>query len=145
MATGLAIVAAIGAVAGAVEQRKISKAQRRQNKLTNKIAAITRQRNVKRSIATSRIQVAQQQALGFQLGVSGGTAVEGARAGVISDVASTIGQSNLQFTGQTFISGLQDEISRAQSAQAGFGAVTSIAGSLASNPQAVSALTGLVG
>jgi len=145
MATGLAIVAAIGAVAGAVEQRKISKAQRRQNRLTNKIAAITRQRNIKRSIATSRIQVAQQQALGFQLGVSGGTAVEGARAGVISDVASTIGASNLQFTGATFISGLQDEISRAQQAQAGFGAVTSIAGGLAGNEQAVAALTGLVG
>ena len=118
MATGLAIVAAIGAVAGAVEQRKISKAQRRQNKLTNKIAAITRQRSIKRSIASSRITVAQQQAAGFQLGVAGGTAVQGAAAGVVSDVASTIGASNLQFTGQQFISGFQDEISRAQQAQA---------------------------
>jgi len=145
MATALAVVSVIGAVGGLVQQRKISKAQRRQNRLTNKIAAITRQRNVKRSIATSRIQVAQQQALGFQLGVSGGTAVQGGVAGIRSDVASTIGASNLQFTGATFVSGLQDEISRAQQAQAGFGAVTNIAGSLAGNEQAVAALTGLAG
>ncbi len=145
MATALAVVSVIGSVAGALQQRKISKAQRRQNKLTNKIAAITRQRNIKRSIAASRIQVAQQQAAGFQLGVAGGTAVQGATAGVVSDVASTIGASNLQFTGQTFVSGLSDEISRAQQAQAGFGAVSSIAGGLAQNEQAVAALQSLVG
>ncbi|MEE8207844.1 MAG: hypothetical protein V3T88_02670 [Nitrosomonadaceae bacterium] len=144
MATGLAIVAAIGAVAGAVQQRKISKAQRRQNKLTNKVAAITRQRNVKRSIAASRIQVGIQQSLGFQLGVGGGTAVQGGTAGILSDTASTIGQSNLQFASQGFLSGFQDDISRAQQSQAAFGAVTSIAGGLASNPQATAALTNLV-
>ena len=144
MATALLVVSAIGAGASALEQRKISKAQRRQNKLTNKIAAITRQRNVKRSIAASRVQVAQQQAAGFQLGVAGGTAVLGATAGVVSDVASAVGQSNLQFTGQQFISGLQDEISRAQQAQAGFGALSSLSGSLANNPQATAALTNLV-
>lgn len=144
MATALLVVAAVGAGASALEQRKISKAQRRQNKLTNKIAAITRQRNVKRSIAASRIQVAQQQAAGFQLGVAGGTAVQGAVGGVVSDVASAVGQSNLQFTGQQFISGFQDEISRAQQAQAGFGALSSISGSLAGNPQATAALTNLV-
>lgn len=144
MATALLVVSAIGAGASALQQRKISKAQRRQNRLTNKIAAITRQRNIKRSIASSRIQVAAQQAAGFQLGVAGGTAVQGAAGGVISDVATSIGQSNLQFTGQQFISGLQDEISRAQQAQAGFGAVSSIAGGLANNPQATAALTNLV-
>ncbi len=145
MATALAVVSIIGIGASVLERRKISKAQRRQNKLTNKVAAITRQRNTKRSIASSRIQTAQQQAAGFQLGVSGGSAVQGATAGVISDTASTIGASNLQFTGQQFISGLQDDISRAQQRQAGFGAVTSIAGGLAGNPQALAAITDLVG
>lgn len=145
MATGLLVVSAIAAVAGAVEQRKIGKAQRRQNKLTNKIAAITRRRSVKRQIASSRIQVAQQQALGFQLGVSGGTAVAGGTAGILSDTASTIGASNLQATGQGFLAGFQDDISRAQGNQAIAGAVTSLAGGLAVNPQAVAGLEDLFG
>ncbi len=145
MATALAVVSVIGAVAGAVQQRKISKAQRRQNKLTNKVAAIARQRNVKRSIAASRIQVAEQQAAGFQLGVAGGTAVQGAVAGVRGDTATAIGASNLQFTSQTFLAGFQDDISRAQQSQAAFGAVSSIASGLAQNEQAVTALTSLAG
>lgn len=145
MATGLAIVSAIGAVVGAVEQRKIGKAQRKQNKITNKIAAVTRRRGVKRQIAASRIQLAQQAASGFQLGVAGGTAVQGAQAGVQSDTASTIGASNLQATGQGFIAGFQDDISRAQGNQAIAGAVTSIAGGLAVNPQATAGLEDLFG
>lgn len=145
MATALLVISAIGAVAGAVQQRKIGKAQRRQNKLTNKIAAITRTRNIKRSIAASRIQVAQQQALGFQLGVSGSTAVQGAGFGVLSDTASSIGQSNLQFAGQQFSAGFADDISRAQGRQATFGAITSIAGGLASNEQAVVGLENFLG
>ncbi len=144
MATALAVVGVISAFAGAREQRKIGRAQRKQNRLTNKIAAITRRRNVKRGIAASRIQVAQQQAAGFQLGVAGGTAVQGAAAGVVSDTASGIGFSNLQFTGQQFQAGFADDISRAQGNQATFGAVTSIAGGLSQNPQAVAALTNLV-
>jgi|LGOV01.1.fsa_nt_gb hypothetical protein len=145
MATALLVVGAIGAVAGAVEQRKIGKAQRKQNRLTNKIAAITRRRGVKRQIAASRIQVAQQQAVGFQLGVSGGSAVQGASAGVLSDTASTIGASNLQATGQGFIAGFQNDISRAQGNQSIAGAVTSIAGGLSSNPQAIAGLEDLFG
>ena len=144
MTTALAVVSVIASVGGALEKRKISKAQRKQNRLTNKIAAISRQRDIKRSIATSRIQVAQQQAAGFQLGVSGGSAVQGATAGVIGDTATAIGQSNLQSEGQGFLAGFQDDISRAQQNQAGFDAVSSIAGGLANNPQAVTALTSLV-
>ena len=144
MATALAVVGVISAFAGAREQRKIGRAQRKQNRLTNKIAAITRRRNVKRGIAASRIQVAQQQAAGFQLGVAGGTAVAGATSGVISDTASGIGFSNLQFTGQQFQAGFADDISTAQGNQATFGAIGSIAGGLSQNPQAVAALTSLV-
>ena len=145
MAVALAAVAAIGAIAGAVQQRKISKAQKRQNRLTNRVAAITRQRETKRLVASRRIQIGIQQAAGFQLGVSGGTAVQGAVAGQIGDVATAIGQSNLQFAGQQFISGIQDDISGFQSNIATFGAITSIAGGLSQSPQAVSALTSLVG
>ncbi len=145
MATALAVVAGIGAVFGAVQQRKVSKEQRRQNRISNKIAAISRRRNVKRQIAASRIQVAEQQAAGFQLGVEGGTAVQGAGAGVLSDTASSIGASNLQATGQGFIAQSQNRVSTAQSNQATFGAITSIAGGLAVNPQAVAGLEDLFG
>ena len=144
MATALLVISAISAVAGAVQQRNIGRAQKRQNRISNKVAAITRQRNIRRSIAASRIQVAQQQALGFQLGVSGGSAVQGGTAGIIGDTATAIGQSNLQFTGQQFIADQQNRISTAQQVQAGFGALSSLSGSLASNEQATAALTNLV-
>ncbi len=144
MGTALAVIAAVGAVAGAVQQRKIGKVQRRQNKLTNKVAAISRQRSIKRSIAASRVQVAQQQAAGFQLGVAGGTAVQGAVSGVRSDIASGIGASNLQFTAQGFQAGFADRISGLQSDVAAASAVTSIAGGLSGSPQTIAALEGLV-
>jgi hypothetical protein len=128
-----------------VQQRKIGKAQKRQNRLTNKIAAITRRRNVKQRIAESRIQIAQQQSLGFQLGVSGGSAVQGGVAGITSDTASTIGQSNLQATGSGFIAGLQDTISDL-SGQIGISnAIGSIAGSIAGSGQAVAGIEDFFG
>jgi hypothetical protein len=145
MATALAVISVIGAVGGFVQQRKISKAQKKQNKLTNKVAAISRRRNVKRSIAASRIQIAQQQSMGFSLGVAGGTAVQGATSGVASDTASGIGQSNLQFASQGFLSGFSNDISQAQQNQAGFGAISSIAGGLAGNAKAVAGLEDFFG
>jgi len=144
MATALAVISIIGIGVSTVQQRKIGKQQRKQNQLTNKIAAISRRRNVKRSIAASRIKVGLQQSLGFQLGVSGGTAVQGGTAGLVSDTASAVGASNLQFTGQQFQAGFADSISRSQGTQALAGAVTQIAGGLAANPQAVAALSSLV-
>ena len=131
MATAALVVTAIAAVGGAIQQRKISKAQKKQNKIQNRIAAITRRRNVKRAIAASRIQVAEQQAVGFQLGVAGGTAVEGAVAGRRTDIATAIQQSNIQFTGQEAIADLADRISGFQSVGATFGAIQNIAGSFA--------------
>jgi hypothetical protein len=141
----LAIVSLIGIGVQAVQQRKIGKEQKKQNKLANKIAAIQRRRNVKRSIAASRIQVAQQQALGFRLGVGGSTAVQGATAGVLSDTASAVGASNLQFTGQQFQAQFADNISGFQETSALAGAVSNVAGGVANNPKALEALTSLVG
>ena len=141
----LLAVSAAGAVAGAVQQRRAGRLQRKQNKISNKIAAIQRQRSIKQSIAQRRIAVAQQQSLGFQLGVSGGTAVQGGVAGLTSDTASSIGASNLQFQGQQFISSLSDDISRARSSANTFGSVSQFAGGLANSPQAQAALTSLVG
>lgn len=145
MATALLVISAASAVFGAVKQRKISKAQKRQNTLTNKIAAITRRRNVKRQLASSRIQAAQVQAAGFELGVAGSTAVEGAVAGITQDTASTIGQSNLQATGQGFIADLSNQISSLQTSIATASAVSSIAGGLAGNAQAVAGVEDFLG
>lgn len=147
MATAAAVIIAVVAAVGTNVQRiKVRKEQRIQNQLNNKISAITRQRNIKRSIATQRIRVAQQQALGFQLGVAEGSAVQGASAGVIGDLATSIGQSNLQLTGQQFNVASQDRASRAQGAAESFRAAGSLATSLslAGSPQTTAALTSLV-
>jgi len=129
MAVAAGVITAIAAVAGAVQQRKISKAQKKQNKIQNRVAAIARRRNIRKSIAERRIRTAELQSVGFQLGVGGGTAVQGSVAGVTSDTAGAIGASNLQFTGQQAVADLADRISGFQSTQAAFGAVQSIAGS----------------
>ena len=131
MATALLVITAVGAVAGAVQQRKISKEQRKQNKIQNRLAAISRQRNVKRAIAERRVRTAEFESAGFQLGVGGGTAVQGAVAGTTSDTASAIGASNQQFTGQQAIASIADRISSLQSTAAAFQAVGSVAGQFA--------------
>ena len=131
MATAALIIGAIGAVGGFVQQRKIGKAQRKQNKVNNKVAAIARQRSIRQSIAQRRIAVAQAQSAGFNLGVSGGSAVAGATSGLIGDTASAIGASNLQFAGQQAVSNLSDRISGLQTLGAGFNALSSLAGTFA--------------
>ena len=145
MATALGVVSLIAGVYSGVKQNKIAKAQKRQNRLTNKISAITRRRNVKRSIATSRIQIAQQQAMGFNLGVSGGTAVQGAVSGIVGDTVSSIGASNLQATGSGFIADIQNNISSLSGQVGTLGAISSIAGGLSTNDQAVAGLTDFFG
>lgn len=145
MATALLVISAASAVFSGVKQRKISKAQKKQNQLTNKISAISRRRGVKRQIAASRIQIAQQQSMGFELGVSGGTAVAGGVAGIVGDTASSIGFSNLQSTGSAFVAGLQDQISGIQGNIGTINAIGSIAGGIGSNDQAVAGLEDFFG
>ena len=139
MAIAAGVITAIAAVGSFVKQRKISKEQRKQNKIQNRIAAITRRRNIRRTIAQSRIRNAELQSVGFQLGVGGGTAVAGAVAGTTSDTAGTIGQSNLQFTGQQAISSISDRISSLQSGAAAFNAVGQIAGQFSGGAGSVGA------
>ena len=111
----------------------------------NKIAAIGRRRNIKRQLAASRIQVAEQQAAGFQLGVAGSTSVLGGTAGVISDTASTIGASNLQAEGQGFVADISNRISGLQTSIATIGAVSSIAGGLSGNDKAIAGIEDFLG
>ena len=140
MATALAIVSIVAAGVGAVQQRKAAKVQKRQNEVSNRIAANTRMRSVRRSIAAGRIRRGQIQAAGFSQGVSGGTAVAGALGGLASDQASAIGASNQQFTGQQTLASLSNEITDVRSSAATFGAISNIAGA-ASQPQAFEALS----
>lgn len=145
MATALLVVSAIGVGASAIQQRRASREQRRQNVVQNRVAAITRSRRVRQTIAQSRIESARLTSLGFQLGAEGGTAVQGAIGGVASDTASAIQASNLQFTSQQSLVSSQNRVSGLQSTGALFGAVGSVAGGLAQSPQATAALTNLVG
>ncbi len=143
MATGLLVLSAVSAVGSAIQQRKISREQRKQNKIQNRIAAVQRRRSIRRSIAESRIRTAEIQSAGFQLGVAGGTAVQGAAQGIQGDIASTIGAANLQFVGQEIAARSADRISGLQQSAATFGAVSNLAGTLA-QPQNFAAVQDLV-
>ena len=142
MATALAVVAVVAAGVSAVQQRKAAKVQKKQNEVSNRIAANQRVRSVKRSIAAGRVQRGQIQAAGFSAGVAGGSAVAGATGGLSSDQASAQGASNQQFTGQLALTSLSNRITDLQSSAATAGAVSSIAGGL-SQPQNFEAVSGL--
>ena len=124
----IAGVAIAGTAISIQQQRKASKEQRRQNKVSNRIAANKRMRDIRRSIAAQRIRRGEIQAQGFQFGVSGSSAVAGATGGLRSDLASNIGASNQQFTGQQAITSISDRISSLQSSASTFGSIASIAG-----------------
>jgi len=141
--TILKFVVAAAAVSSAVQSRKAGKEQRRQNEIQNRIAATSRVRNIRRSIAEARVRRAQAESAGFQLGVSGGTAVQGASAGITSDLGGVIGAANQQFTGQQAISASQNRVSSFQQSAATFGSVASLAGQF--NEQNIAAITDLAG
>ena len=140
MATALAVVAVVAAGVSAVQQRKAAKVQRKQNEVSNRIAANQRIRSVKRSIAAGRVRRGEVIAAGFRGGVSGGSAVAGATGGLASDVSSSIAASNQQLTGQQALTTLSDRISSLQSSAATAGAVSSIAGGLG-QPQTFAAIS----
>ena len=142
MATALAIVSVVAAGVSAVQQRKAAKVQKKQNEVSNRIAANQRVRSVKRSIAAGRVQRGQIQAAGFSAGVAGGSAGAGATGGLSSDQASAQGASNQQFTGQLALTSLSNQITSLQSKAATAGAVGNIAGNLA-QPQNFEAVSGL--
>lgn len=155
MSTAIAVinpVAAIGtAVAGGAElvatiqqgraQRDASREQRRQNAISNRLQRVSRVRNIRRSIAASRIRRAEVQASGFEFGVAGGTAAQGAAFGVTGDLASSIGAANIQLTGQQTLAESQDRVSGFQQRAATFGSIANLASQF--GPQEVSAITSL--
>ena len=130
MAVALAVVAVGTAIFGAVQQRKASKAQQRQNKVANRIASNKRMRDIRRQIALSRVRRAELESAGFQLGVSGGSSVAGATGALASDTGASIGAANQQLTGQRAITSISDRISGLQSSAATAGAIGGIAGAL---------------
>ena len=134
MATALGVISVVLAGVSAVQQRKAAKTQRKQNEVSNRIAANTRMRSVKRSIAAGRVRRGEIQAAGFAQGVAGGSAVAGATGALASDQGSAIGASNQQFTGQLALTSLSNTISRQQSNAAMAGAGSQIAGGIAQMP-----------
>ena len=113
VATAL-VVGAGAAVYGGIQSQKARKEQRRQNEVSNRIAATQRVRNVRQAVARGRVQRAEQEAAGFSMGVSGGTAVAGGVAGTQGAVNSAITGSNQQFTGQTALANISNRISQFQ-------------------------------
>ena len=142
MATALAVVAVVAAGVQAIQTRKAAKVQKKQNEVSNRIASNTRMRSVKRSIAAGRVRQGEVQAAGFSQGVAGGSAVQGALAGIRSDQAGAQAASNQQFTGQVALSSLSNKITSLQSSAATAGAIGAIAGGI-SQPQNFEALSAL--
>ena len=140
MAVALGIIAVVGAGVQAVEARKARKQQRKQNEVSNRIAANQRVRSVRRSIAAGRVRRGQIVAAGFSQGVSGSSAVAGATGSLASDQASAIGASNQQFTGQLALTDLSNQISASQGRAATAGAISSIASGIG-QPQNLAALS----
>jgi len=150
MASGALILSLVSAVASNRQQVKAGREQRRQNQIQNRIAATKRVRNIRRTIAEARVRRAQTEAAGFQFGVAGGSAVQGAVAGITGDVGGAIGAANQQFTGQQAIAESQNRISQFQQSAATFGAISSLAGQFSGaqgsqNIAAIQSLTGFGG
>jgi hypothetical protein len=83
-------------------------------------------RSVRRAIAAARVRRAQAEAAGFGLGVAGGTAVGGAVSGIQGDLATSVGASNQQFTGQqavTAIANRRSELLESANTFAGIGGI----------------------
>lgn len=135
MAVVLGVIAAVGAIFSAVEARKQSKAQQKQNDVTNRIAATKRARDIRQTVARNRVKRGELEAAGFQFGVAGSSQVAGATGAAQSDAAGAIGASNQQFTGQQVLSDLSNQIAQHGSNIAIGKAVTSVAGGLSGNEQ----------
>lgn len=133
MATAALAVTIVSAVASNVQQNAATRAEKRRNRVANRLAAVKRTRDTRRLLAQSRIQRAEVQQAGFNLGVSGGSAVQGAVGGITSDTASSVGASNRQFTGQQALAGISDSISSLRQSAVNFGGISSIAGLFAGN------------
>lgn len=135
------VVSIVGGVSSIVQQRKAGKEQRRQNQIQNRIAATRRVRDVRRSIAAARIRRAEVQSAGFEFGVAGGTAVQGAEFGITGDLASSIGAANQQLTGQQVLAAGQNRISSLQQSAATFGGIANLASQF--DEQAVASIQSL--
>lgn len=142
MAEAALVVSVLSAGASIIKQRKISREQRKQQEVSSRIQARTRMRGVRRAIAEARIRRGQAQAAGFEFGVAGGSAVTGAEFGITGDLASSIAQSQQQFTGQQVLAAGQTRISELQQSAKTFGAISNLAGQF--DEQAVAAIQGLV-
>ena len=141
-------VAAVGTLLGGgaevlsiIEQRKARKEQRRQNDISNRLQRVGRVRNIRRSIAAARIRRAEVQSAGFEFGVAGGTAAQGAAFGVTGDLASSIGASNIQITGQQTLADSQNRVSGFEQQAATFGSIANLTSQFGG--QEVSAITSL--
>lgn len=126
MAAVAVVASIVSAVASSAQQRKQRKAaaavqaeERRQNALANRQQALERQRQIRQSIAESRVRRAQIESSSFGLG--GGSLVGGIGTSITTDTASAIGSANTQMAASSAIAESRDRASLAiQNSQSAF-------------------------
>jgi hypothetical protein len=93
------VVSAVAGVAGAVSSsrasKKAEKEQRKQNAIRNRQAQLNNQREIRRSIAQGRVQVAQLEQSGINQGAQGSSIVSGASGAVWTDTATAVGNAKM--------------------------------------------------
>ena len=119
---GLALLAA-GTVVSVSEQKKASKAQARQQGLSAR-------RSQRQAIREAQIRRAQSQVQAGAMGVTGGSGLAGGQASLSSQLGSNIG-----FAGQ--MSGLNQQITMAQSRAQTAGAVADLGMSVIQNSDSI--------
>lgn len=129
------VVGATASVAGVVQNVRAGRAQERQVEIRNRIEATKRIRNIKRAVAASRVRRGEVESAGFELGVTGGTAAQGASFGVTAGLASSVSASNQQFTGQQAVGAAQQRASQFQQSAATFGAISNLASQFGAGTQ----------
>lgn len=118
---------AVSAAISTVQGIQASQAQKRQNRIANRLAAIKRARDIRLAIGRRRVQVANVEAAGVALNVQGGTAVEGASSSITSSTAGIISAANQQITGQRTLADISNEISTFQQQSIFAGGLASLA------------------
>ena len=120
-ATVFQVVGAVVGVASAISQQRGARRERRARenaaRVQNRQANLQRQRDIRRSVAASRVQRARAIAAGFSAGAPGASGVAQAAGGIQTDVASNIGASGAQFGLEQQRVGFLGDAAAAQSSQ----------------------------
>ena len=138
-AAAAAVISAVASVGSAVMQyqrgKQIQREQQKQARVANAQEGRRRAAEIARRVAITRAENAQVEQAGYQYGVAGSSAVQGAVGGSMSSLAGQIGLSQQQMGTQQLIAASQNSISGIQSRFDPFAAVAMTSQAF-TNPQA---------